>query len=169
MAAKLNAESEQLLMLVLLIQFVAIPGAIAFGRIAERLGAKKGLLITLGIWTGLVVYAFLDLDSITKLWFMGVVLSLVLGGSQALSRSLYSQMIPDAKEAEYFGFYEIASRGTSWIGPAAFGIVNQVTGSQRQAILALIFFFIVGIALLLPVNVRKGMLDAGNDPEAVVI
>ncbi len=168
-ADELNAESEQLLTLVLLIQFVAIPGALAFGRIAERVGSKKTLLINLGVWAGLVIYAYLELDSITKLWYMGAVLSLVLGGSQAISRSLYSQMIPAAKEAEYFGFYEIASRGTSWIGPAAFGIVNQITGSQRQAILALILFFVVGIGLLIPVNVRKGMLDAGNDPDAIKI
>lgn len=168
-ADELGAESEQLLMLVLLIQFVAIPGALAFGRLAEKFGSKKTLLANLGVWAALVIYAYLQLDSMTKLWFMGVVLSLVLGGSQAISRSLYSQMIPSAKEAEYFGFYEIASRGTSWIGPAAFGVVNQLTGSQRQAILALIVFFVLGIALLIPVNVRKGMLDAGNDPNAIKI
>jgi UMF1 family MFS transporter len=73
-------------------------------------------------------------------------------------------MIPDDKEAEYFGFYEIASRGTSWIGPAAFGIVNQITGSQRQAILSLILFFVLGIALLIPVDVRRGMHAVGQDP-----
>jgi UMF1 family MFS transporter len=72
-------------------------------------------------------------------------------------------MIPADREAEYFGFYEIASRGTSWIGPAAFGIVNQITGSQRQAILSLILFFVVGIALLFPIDVRRGMADVGQD------
>ena len=86
---------------------------------------------------------------------------------QAVSRSLYSQLIPAESEAEYFGFYEIASRGTSWIGPAAFGIVNQITGSQRQAILSLIVFFVVGIALLVPIDVRRGMLDVGQDPAKV--
>ena len=160
---ELDAEPETLLLLVLLIQFVAVPGAIGFGQLAERFGSKRSLLWNLAVWAGLVIYAFLQLDSIPKLWVMGTVLAFVLGGSQAISRSLYSQMIPADREAEYFGFYEIASRGTSWIGPAAFGVVNQITGSQRQAILALIFFFVVGIALLIPVDVRKGMADVGQD------
>ena len=163
-ADELGAEPETLLLLVLLIQFVAVPGAVGFGRLAERFGSKRSLTWNLVVWAGLVVYAYFELDSITKLWVMGTVLAFILGGSQAISRSLYSQMIPDDKEAEYFGFYEIASRGTSWIGPAAFGIVNQITGSQRQAILSLILFFVLGIVLLIPVDVRKGMRAVGQDP-----
>lgn len=166
-ADELGAEAETLLLLVLLIQFVAVPGAIGFGRLAERYGSKRSLAWNLAVWAGLVIYAYFELDSVAKLWVMGSVLAFVLGGSQAISRSLYAQMIPDDKEAEYFGFYEIASRGTSWIGPAAFGIVNQITGSQRQAILSLILFFVVGIGLLIPVDVRRGMLDVGQDPSRV--
>ena len=78
-------------------------------------------------------------------------------------------MIPSNAEAEYFGFFEIASRGTSWIGPALFGIVNQIVDSQQQAILALIVFFVLGIALLRPIDVRRAMVDAGQDPEGVNI
>lgn len=162
-ADELQAEAQTLLLLVLMIQFVAVPGAVGFGRLAERFGSKRSLLWNLVVWAGLVIYAYLDLNSIPKLWMMGVVLAIVLGGSQAISRSLYAQMIPGEKEAEYFGFYEIAARGTSWIGPALFGIVNQITGSQRQAILSLIFFFIVGIALLIPINVRRAMDAVGQD------
>jgi UMF1 family MFS transporter len=163
-ADELGAEAQTLLLLVLMIQFVAVPGAVGFGRAAERYGSKRSLVANLTVWAGLVIYAYLQLDSIPKLWVMGVVLALVLGGSQAISRSLYAQMIPAEREAEFFGFYEIASRGTSWIGPALFGVVNQITGSQRQAILSLIFFFVVGIALLLPVNVGRAMKDVGQDP-----
>ena len=163
-ADELNAEAETLLLLVLLIQVVAVPGAVGFGRVAERYGAKRSLTVNLMVWTVLVVYAFVALDSIGELWIMGTVLALVLGGSQAISRSLYSQMIPAESEAEYFGFYEIASRGTSWIGPAAFGLVNQFTGSQRNAILSLILFFAIGVALLVRVDVRRAMLDVGQDP-----
>ncbi len=164
---ELDAEPETLLLLVLLIQFVAVPGAIGFGRLAERFGSKRSLLWNLAVWAALVIYAYVQLDSIAKLWVMGTVLAFVLGGSQAISRSLYSQMIPADREAEYFGFYEIASRGTSWIGPAAFGVVNQITGSQRQAILSLIFFFVVGVGLLIPVDVRRGMADVGQDSSKV--
>ncbi|MFT7600818.1 MAG: UMF1 family MFS transporter [Acidimicrobiales bacterium] len=163
-----GVEAEDLLLLVLMIQFVAVPGAILFGRLAERYGAKQALAANLCVWVGLVVFAYVFLRSLSQLWMMGVVLAVVLGGSQALSRSLYAQMIPTNSEAEYFGFYEIAARGTSWIGPLVFGVVNQITGSQRQAILSLIVFFVVGLILLLPVRVRDAMVAAGHDPEGVV-
>lgn len=168
-ADELGAEAQTLLLLVLMIQFVAIPGAVGFGRWAERSGAKRTLIINLSVWALLVIYAYAQLDSIPKLWIMGFVLALVLGGSRAIARSLFSQMIPSDREAEYFGFYEIAARGTSWIGPLVFGVVNQITGSQRQAIISLIVFFVVGIAMLLTVDVRRGMLDAGQDPDLVVL
>ena len=163
-ADELGAEPTTLLGLVLLIQFVAVPGSLGFGRLAERIGAKRALVGNLTVWTALVVYAFVALDSIRELMIMGVVVALVLGGAQALSRSLFSQMIPASREAEYFGFYEIAARGTSWLGPLVFGVVNQIVGSQRQAILSLIAFFGIGLALLAPVRVRQAMLDAGQDP-----
>ena len=167
-AEELDAPAETLLLLVLMIQFVAVPGAMGFGRWAERSGAKEALMVNLVVWAALVIYAYAQLDSITKLWVMGVVLAFVLGGSQAIARSLFSQMIPNDKEAEYFGFYEIASRGTTWIGPLVFGLVNQITGSQRQAIISLILFFVIGIAVLFTVDVRRGMADAGNNPDLVV-
>jgi len=83
----------------------------------------------------------------------------VMGGSQAISRSLYAQIIPSGKQAEYYSFYEISERGTSWIGPLIFGLVNQIYGSLRPAILSLIFFFILGLVILPFVNVGKAMAD----------
>ncbi len=168
-ADELDAEAETLLLLVLMIQFAAIPGAMGFGRWAEVIGAKKALTINLVVWAGLVIYAYAFLTSITQLWIMGAVLALVLGGSQSIARSLFSQMIPSDSEGEYFGFYEIASRGTTWIGPLLFGIVKQMTGSQRQAIISLIVFFVAGIAVLVTVDVRRGMTDAGQDPSKLVV
>jgi len=165
---ELDAEPEMLLLLVLMIQFVAIPGALFFGRLAGRLGAKMALIINLSLWAALVIYAFVALDTIPELWGMGVVLAIVLGGAQALSRSLFAQMIPARQEAEYFGFFEIAARGTSWLGPATFGIVNQITGSQRLAILSLIAFFALGLIGLIPVKVRQGMIDAGQEPTEIL-
>ena len=166
---ELGASATELLLLVLVIQFVAVPGAIAFGRLAERVGAKRALLTNLSVWMALVVYAWGFLASMAELWVMGMVLAFVLGGSLALSRSLFAQMIPARQEAEYFGFYEIAARGTSWLGPLTFGLVNQFVGSQRQAILSLIAFLGLGIVGVVLVDVRRAMLDAGNDPDAVVI
>ncbi len=168
-ADELDAEASTLLALVLLIQFVAIPGALAFGRAAGRIGAKRALLANLVVWMALVVYAWGFLDTITELWVLGIVLAFVLGGSLALSRSLFAQMIPHSREAEYFGFFEIAARGTSWLGPATFGVVNQLVGSQRQAILSLIAFFALGIIGVLLVDVRRAMTDAGQDPGGLTL
>ena len=90
---------------------------------------------------------------------MGVVIAIVLGGSQAISRSLFAQMIPTGREAEFYSFYEVSDRGTSWIGPLLFGVMNQVFGSLRPAILSLIFFFVVGLIVLPFVNEKKAIAD----------
>lgn len=168
-ADELGVETTTLLILVLIVQFVAFAGALGFGRLAQRIGAKWAIMLSLVIWSGIVIYAYFFLNNETQLYLMGVALALVLGGSQALSRSLFSQMIPADHEAEYFGFYEVSERGTSWIGPLVFAAAVQITGSQRIAIVSLIIFFVLGLILLSRVNVRQAMLDAGNDPGGVVL
>ena len=94
-----------------------------------------------------------------EFFLLGACIAIVLGGSQAISRSLFAQIIPAGKQAEYYSFYEISDKGTSWFGPLLFGLVNQLTGSLRPAILSLIFFFIVGLILLPFVNVQKAEAD----------
>jgi UMF1 family MFS transporter len=168
-ADELGVETQSLLLLVLMIQFVAFGGALLFGWMAGRMGAKRAIMVSLVIWSGIVIFAFGFLYNEVQLFILGAALGLVLGGSQALSRSLFSQMIPADQESEYFGFYEISERGTSWIGPMAFALAVQVTGSQRIAIVFLIVFFIVGLILLSRVNVKQAMLDSGNDPTGVII
>jgi UMF1 family MFS transporter len=117
----------------------------------------------------IVILAYAVLYEEWQLFVIGFFIALVLGGSQALSRSLFSQMIPADQEAEYFGFYEISERSSSVIGPFIFALALQLTGSQRLAIVSLIIFFVVGLALLIRVNVRQAIVDAGNDPEGVVL
>ena len=92
-----------------------------------------------------------------EFFILGACIAIVLGGSQTISRSLYAQIIPAGKPAEYYSFYEISDKGTSWFGLLLFGLVNQLTGSLRPAILSLIFFFVVGLILLPFVNVKKAM------------
>jgi UMF1 family MFS transporter len=99
---------------------------------------------------------------------MGAILAMVLGGSQALSRSLFSQMIPKNQESEYFSLYEISERGTSWLGPVAFALVLQLTGAQRASIAILVVFFVAGLVLLGLTNVKKAIREAGNQLPAVV-
>jgi UMF1 family MFS transporter len=111
-------------------------------------------MITLCLWSGVVVYAYF-IESIEEFFALGVLVGFVLGGSQALSRSLYGSMIPEEASAEFFGFYTIFSKFSSIWGPLAFAVIRQVTGSSRLSTLSLIIFFISGLILLSFVNEDK--------------
>jgi UMF1 family MFS transporter len=159
-ARGLPEDQSFLIGLILMIQFVAFGGAHLFERTAAIVGAKRAILASLVIWTATIVYAYGWLQTTRQAWLMGVVIAMVLGGSQALSRSLFSQMIPPQHEASFFGVYEIAERGTSWIGPLVFGIVAAATNSYRDAMLSLIALFLGGIALLLLTDTERAIRDA---------
>ncbi len=146
--------------LILMVQFVAFFGSLIFERIAALVGAKRAILLSLLLWIGVVVYAYGFLQDVAQAWVMGGVIAIVLGGSQALSRSLFSQMIPPGREASFFGLYEISERGTSWIGPLIFGFVVGMTNSYRQAILSLIVLFVVGAIVLLLTDTDAAIRDA---------
>jgi UMF1 family MFS transporter len=159
----LELEQTTLTAVILMIQFVAFFGALFWGKLAGWIGAKQSVVVSLVIWSGVVIYAYGGLKGETataQFFVLGVFIALVMGGSQAISRSLFAQMIPNGKEAEFFSFYEISERGTSWIGPLVFGLANQMFGNLRIAILSLIFFFIMGLILLPFVNVSKAIADA---------
>ncbi|HEX8175381.1 MAG TPA: MFS transporter [Pyrinomonadaceae bacterium] len=151
-----------LLSIFLMVQFVAFFGALLFERIAKWLGTKGAIIISLIVWSGIVIYAYSVLSTVKEAWVMGALIAIVLGGSQALSRSLFSRMIPQGREASFFGIYEVSERGTSWIGPLVFSIVVARTGSYRQAILSLIFFFMAGLLILIFTNTDKAVHEAGN-------
>jgi UMF1 family MFS transporter len=148
--------------LVLMVQFVAFAGALLFERIAVVLETKNAILVSLVIWTGIVIYAYGFLQTVAQARIMGAVLAMVLGGSQALSRSLYSRMIPSGHEAAFFGIYEITERGTSWIGPLLFGLIASLTGSYRQAILSLVVLFVAGMLILFFTDTERAVQDAGT-------
>ena len=150
----------------LMVQFVAFGGALFFGRLAQWIGAKRAIIASLVLWTGVIIYAYGFLQTTTQAWFMGAMIALVLGGSQALSRSLFSRMIPAGREASFFGIYEISERGTSWIGPLIFGIVVGRTGSYRDAILSLIVLFAVGLAILALTDTDRAIHEAGQETPA---
>lgn len=155
-------DTQTLTMAILMIQFVAFFGALLWGQLAAWMGAKRAIMVSLVIWSGVVIYGYGGLRGDTRIlefFLLGALIALVLGGSQAISRSLFAQMIPDGKEAEFYSFYEVSERGTSWTGPMIFGLVNQWLGNLRYGILALIFYFIVGMILLSLVDVRKAMED----------
>lgn len=160
---ELGLDQSVLISAILMVQFVAFFGALAFGRLAQWIGAKRAILISLVIWTGTVIYGyFMPAGVPAQFFLLAGVIAVVLGGSQALSRAVFSLMIPEGKEAEYFSFYEISDRGTSWLAPLFFALAYQNTGSYRIAIVSLMIFFIAGFALLCFVNVRRAAEAVGN-------
>lgn len=150
-----------LTMAILMVQFVAFAGALLFNQVAKWITAKNAVLLALVVWTLLMVAMF-AVTTTVGFFLAAAVVALVMGGSQALSRSLFSLMIPKGKEAEYFSLYEVSDKGTSWLAPLLFGLTLQHTGSYRLAILSLIVFFVLGFLVLWRVDVRRAAVEAGN-------
>ncbi|MEO5709896.1 MAG: MFS transporter [Nocardioidaceae bacterium] len=154
---------------ILLIQFVAFGGAILFGRLAARYGSYKSILWGTYGWMVIVVLAmFLPAGNVALFLALGVAIAIVLGGTQALSRSFFSLLIPRGREGEYFALYNACERGTSWFGTFLFGLVFQLSGSYRPAIVALIVFFVLGAFFLLRLDPERGIREAGNTAPSVV-
>lgn len=166
---ELGLSQSTLITAVLMVQVLAVAGALGMGRLARTYGAKRTILGSLVAWTVTLAAGYF-LPAGAPVWFfvLAAGIGLVLGGSQALSRSLFSHLVPPGKEAEYFSAYEMSDRGMSWLGPLLFGITYQLTGSYRDAIISLVAFFVIGFALLARVPVRQAINDAGNPvPERI--
>jgi UMF1 family MFS transporter len=166
---QLGFEKSTVLLAFLVVQFVGIGGALWFGRVARRRGAYRVIFTGLLVWLVVVVAGWLTPDENLPLFLLlAVAIGVVLGGTQALSRSFYSQLIPRGREAEYFSLYQACERGTSWIGTLIFGLVHQWTDSYRPALLALMVLFILGLFFLARVDPRRGIEEAGNALPRVV-
>jgi UMF1 family MFS transporter len=160
---ELGMATNQVMITFLVTQFVAIAGALLFGKVASHIGARRTVLGGIVIWLGVVTVGYLlPAGVFGALIGLGAAIGLVMGGTQALSRSMYSQLIPLGRESEYFSFYQAMERGTSWLGTLTFGLVFQFTQSYRLALVALMGFFVIGGVLLLRVKMRQGIIDAGN-------
>ncbi|MEV8503770.1 MFS transporter [Actinoplanes sp. NPDC051475] len=162
---ELHLGQSTLIITILIVQFLAFGGALLLGALATRIGARRTVLLALALWLLVILAAFwLPEGEPVPFMLLGVGIGLVMGGSQALSRSLFSQLIPHGREGEYYGFYEISDKGTSWLGPLAFGLVFQLTASYRIGIVSLVVFFVVGGILLAMVPLRRAIEAAGNTP-----
>jgi UMF1 family MFS transporter len=157
---ELKIPVSQLTLAILMVQFVGFFGAFGFNWIAASTGAKRAVLLSLVLWTGTLVYLYAAVRTSVQFFAVAAAVGIVMGGSQALSRSLYAQMIPPGREAEYFSIYEISDKGTSWMCPLIFGLALQFTHSYRIAILSLVIFFLAGLAVLTRVNVEEGEREA---------
>jgi UMF1 family MFS transporter len=152
----LGLGTQEIIIVFLIVQFVAFFGALIFGVLAGRLGAKGAIMISLGVWI-LVAFAayFLPEGEALPLYGLAVVVGFVLGGVQALSRSLYGTMIPEEASAEFYGFFSVFSKFSAIWGPLVFAVVTNATGSGRPAILSVVGFFALGLILLARVDVAE--------------
>lgn len=146
---ELGLQQSTLITAILIVQIVAFFGALLFNYIAKITNTTKAILISLVIWIFSLIYSYQFLFTENQFFMLATTIAIVLGGTQALSRSLFSRLIPIGKEAEYFGLYEISDKGTSWMGTLVFSLSLQFTHNYRIANLSLIIFFIIGFILLL--------------------
>lgn len=158
---ELSFTTEQLIQLILMVQFIAMPGAMAVGALADRWGQKPTLMLCLAIWIGLLVIAY-TIRTQGQFWWMAVVLALVMGGTQSVSRAIMGQMTPERHSAEFFGFFNLSGKATSFFGTFLFGAMIGWTGSARLAILSLLVFFVLGTLLVAWVDVERGRREAGH-------
>ncbi len=157
----LKFDTASILTALLVTQFVGFPAAIVFGRIGERIGARQGILVGLGIYMLVTLWAGF-MRSVWEFYLLAVVIGLVQGGVQALSRSLYLRLIPRARAAEFFGFYNMLGKFAVVLGPFMVGWVGRETGSARIGIMTILVFFILGGWLLTRVDAGGRNAQAGN-------
>jgi len=146
----------------LMIQFMAMPGSLLFARISHKIGTIKAILISLVTFLAVCLFAY-RMETQLEFWLLGAVIAIILGGSQALSRSFYASLVPKRKSAEFFGFFTISSRFAAIFGPLLFALVADISGSSRNSILAIGLFFVIGGGLLLLVNSDRGRERAAQE------
>jgi len=152
---ELGLSQVSILACFLMIQFLALPGTLLCGRLAEKTGAKRMVFATIAVFLAVIGWAVF-MQHAWEFWALGVVVALVLGSIQALSRSLFGRMVPAGKNAEFFGFFAISNKFASICGPFVFALIGQLTGSTRLSILSVGSFLIVGAVLLAGVDIERG-------------
>ena len=151
----------------LMVQFVAAPFAILFGKMSKKLGIKKSITISLVVYSLISVVGYF----MTKEWhflLLGFGVAMVQGGSQALSRSLVGQLMPKSKTAEFYGFFSVSEKFNTVIGPFLFSIITQITGNGRLAIISLVIFFVAGILMLRKVDIERGIKRAQEEDAKMI-
>jgi MFS transporter, UMF1 family len=154
--AEIGISQTTLIGTLLLVQFIGIPFAFLFGWLARKIGAKRSIYISLLVYTGIAICGYF-LQKEWQFWALGIAVATVQGGSQALSRSLFSRLVPPSKSAEFFGFFSVSEKFAGIVGPFVFAVVGQLMGSSRLSIVSLVIFFIIGAALLSRVKEAEGV------------
>jgi len=159
--------TTDLIAAILAVQFIGIPCAFLFGRLAKTIGAKRSILFGLGVYAAISVGGYF-MQTALHFWILAVLVGFVQGGTQALSRSIFGNMVPKTKSAEFFGFYNVSSKFAGIVGPAVFALVGQLMGTSRLSIVVLVVFFVVGGTLLSLVNVDEGVAVARAEDVALL-
>ncbi|WP_051287514.1 MFS transporter [Paenibacillus taiwanensis] len=162
--AELGIGTTHLITALLITQFVGIPFTFIFAKYAKKLGSKRSLYVSLSMYVVIVCFGYF-MQTALHFYVLAFMVGMVQGGSQAVARSIYSQLVPKQRSSEFFGFLSLSSKVSASIGPFVFGTVAFMTGSSRLAILSIVLFFIVGIAVLVTVNIEKGRLEAERNEE----
>jgi UMF1 family MFS transporter len=162
----LSMETAELGGVILMIQFVALPGALAVGWAADHVGQKVTLMVCLGIWVTLLLAAFFITEK-WQFWTMAVFAALVLGGTQSVSRTIMGLMTPESRSAEFFGFFNLSGKAASMLGPIVFSTTMYATSSAHWAILSLLVFFVLGWIIIAPLNIARGQ-QAAREANAAV-
>lgn len=149
--SELEIPTTHLIIAILIIQLIAIPGAFAISKLSEKLGNFQALMIVIALWIGICLAGYMiPKKGITEFYMLAAVVGFVMGGIQSLSRSTYSKLMPPTKDtASYFSFYDVTEKIAIVVGMFSFGYINEITGSQRSSVLALMIFFILGLLFLL--------------------
>ena len=149
--SELNIPTTNLIIAILIIQLVAIPGAYIIARLSNTIGNFKALMLTVGVWIVLCVIGYLlPRNGIKEFYGLATLVGFVMGGIQSLSRSTYAKLMPETKDTtSYFSFYDVTEKIAIVIGMFSFGYINEYTGSQRNSVLALVVFFVIGLILLI--------------------
>jgi MFS transporter, UMF1 family len=150
----LGLETGSLLTALLITQFVGFPAALFFGFLGDRIGARRGIFIGLVVYAGITVYAYF-LDSVAEFYALAIAVGLVQGGVQSLSRSLFGRLVPEGKNAEFFGFFNMMGKFATVLGPLLIAVVAALTQNERASIISLVLLFVVGGVLLLRVRLPE--------------
>ena len=162
--AEIGIGTFHLIGAILMVQFLGIPFTLLFGRLPKRVGTKASILCALGIYVVVTILGYF-MRTPLHFWLLALLVSMVQGGTQALSRSMYGSMSPQSNSAEFFGFYNVSSKFAGIIGPFLFGVVGQVTGTSRLSIIAIVIFFLAGALILATVDHAKGIEASMSEDE----
>ena len=154
----IGLDGSDLLLALLMTQFIGFPATLGFGYVGERIGAKTAIMLTIVVYLAVTIFAY-RMDTVEEFYALAITIGLVQGGIQSLSRSLYARLIPQSQSAEFFGFYNMLGKFAAVLGPLMIGTIAAMTDSSRLAMLSVSTLFISGGILLYFVNEKKAVQD----------